>query len=611
MAQGRSVMPDIKSKLATFTREPGNIQKAFFLLLVFGVALIIRLHHLDEESLWMDELRQVSYYPHTLLQIIDDAASQSQPPLDYWIGHLVQYISMGDFAVRLPAALFGAGSAVLLMVLIAAVCSWQVAWGAGLMWALLPFNLYYSQEARPYAIAVFLFLCQLWALVNLLTARHDKKLIQAGGLLLFSAAFLHSRSLFPLVITISLLALLVTWLVYLAAQKETTLWVPKSLLALAIIVLFMAAISYLPSLRFVLTKSSRYVSDTAIGLQLDKFLAAITRWDLAPLWQAYVVQSEPLTYPLLLLAGLAPFFTWQVDSGHRKVIALIPVLLLPLAALLNLFIFQAKSGMPFRPAYAGYLLPLVFMLSAITFQGFWTLAAKIRYGGAIRAGLMALALMIFVQTVHGAIEYKSMSRKTDWRRVAGFLAQSFNDRQVIIFDSLSHYGAWEPTLYGFPRYYRGRSPLGSTARLPLLSRKLAALTLEPVVVLFQWREYYLSPQSVYPIMSVPRADMTTIDYQKLCRDPFLICNEFTGFSVMQLKETTGNLARDLYTIIDRMLLDIAEGSWSVELYLAAASLARATQLDGWEDHLKRAEELTPERYRARVIKMADHIRGMK
>jgi hypothetical protein len=203
-----------------------------------------------------------------------------------------------------------------------------------------------------------------------------------------------------------------------------------------------------------------------------------------------------------------------------------------------------------------------------------------------------------------------MPRKTDWRRVSDFLTKSFDDRHVIIFDSLSHYGAWEPTLYGFPRYYRGHSPLESMPRLPLLSHKLSERTLEPVLVLFQWREYYLTPQSPYPIMSVPRADMKAIDYQRICRDPLLICNEFTGFSIFQLKEPSGNLARDSYTIIERLLLEIPKGSWLVELHLAAASLARAIQLDGWEDHLKQAEKLTSTRHLLQVTKMADRIRMM-
>ena len=604
-------MQNLKAKWESFTREPGNIQKVLFILLVFGVALVIRLHDLDNESLWMDELRQVSYYPHSIFKIIDAAASQSQPPLDYWIGHLVQLISTSDFAVRLPSALFGAGSVVLLMVLIVSATSWQIALGFGLISALMPFNLYYSQETRPYAIAVFLFLCQLWALVNLLTGKQDKKFINASVLLLFSTAFLHSRSLFPLVITICLFAFLITWFLFLVKQEGMAISAPKSLLLFSVVALILAMISFIPSLKLLLTKSGRYVSDTSMGLNLEKFLTAVIKCDLSPIWQAYVVQSEPLTYPLLLLACLAPFFAWQLGLGRKKTMALITIVLLPLAGLLNMFIFQAKSSMPFRPAYASYILSLVLILGAITFQGLWTLAAKIRFMRAVRAGLMAIALIFFLQTVHAAKEYKSMPKKTDWRKVSGFLSESFDDHHLIIFDSLSHFGDWEPTLYGFPRYYRGHSPLESMARLPLLAHKIPQLTLEPVVVLFQWREYFLTPQSRYPLMSVPRPDMKAIDYQGLCRDPKLICKEFTGFSIIRLKETSGNLARDSYSIIERLLLEIPYGSWLVELHLAAASLARAIQLDGWEDHLDNAEELTNEKNLPQVTKIARHIRAMK
>jgi hypothetical protein len=91
----------------------------------------------------------------------------------------------------------------------------------------------------------------------------------------------------------------------------------------------------------------------------------------------------------------------------------------------------------------------------------------------------------------------------------------------------------------------------------------------------------------------------------------LICKEFTGFSVFQLKEMSGNLARDSYTIIERLLLEVPDGSWLVELHLAAASIARAIQLDGWEDHLKHAEELTNKKNLPQVTKMAKHIRALK
>ena len=162
-------MHNFKAKLNTVLKIFADNPQKLSILVLFCFAMFLRLHHLDSESLWMDEIRQTSYYSHTLLDIVYDAASTHQPPLDYWIGHFIYFISTGDFAVRLPAALFGAGSVVMLTVLISQICSWPVAIGFGFISAILPFNLYYSQEARPYAIAVFLFLLMYWALNRFLS----------------------------------------------------------------------------------------------------------------------------------------------------------------------------------------------------------------------------------------------------------------------------------------------------------------------------------------------------------------------------------------------------------------------------------------------------------
>ena len=147
-----------------FAKITANNYRIISILLLVGFAQILRIHHLDHESLWMDEIRQTSFYANPLTEIIDNSASQNQPPLDYWIGHIINYCSTSDFAVRFPAALFGTGSVFLLVMLMSRISSWPVACSFGIISALLPFNLYYSQEARLYAITVFLFLCILWTL---------------------------------------------------------------------------------------------------------------------------------------------------------------------------------------------------------------------------------------------------------------------------------------------------------------------------------------------------------------------------------------------------------------------------------------------------------------
>ena len=556
----------------------------------------------------MDEIRQASYYANSLTDIIDNSASQSQPPLDYWIGHFVHLLSSGDFAVRLPAALFGTGSVFLLVMLISQISSWPVACGFGIISAFLPFNLYYSQEARPYAIAVFLFLCIFWSLNSFLSIYRKKKLFPVLTLLFLSTIFLYSRSLSPLVVTVSLLLILIIWLFFLSIKADPKATEKKYLIMLSCGTLILALVIYLPALRFILAKSGQYVLDTSFGIPFDKILSTVINLDMSPIWQAYVVQSEPITYPLLALVCLSPFLGWKMYLHRKNSLWVITSFLLPLACTLNLIIFQSKSNMPFRPSYVSYLLPLALILGAVSVQGLWTLSVKVPFVYISRSFVLILAALFTFQTLMSAIDYKTMRRKSDWRGVTAFLTENYDTRHLLIFDSFSRYGSWEPTFYGFPRYYRGRSPFASIKRIPFHAPKMAKLSLTPILILFQWREYYLTPRSPYPILSGRIPGSASIEYKQICRDPGLICTEFTGFSLIQLREKTNNLARDTYDIIEKLLLHFPKGSWNVELHLAAAALARAIQLDQWHYHLRQAENMTQPKHLQRVKNIAKSIR---
>jgi hypothetical protein len=600
--------PPIKDNLNCFAGISVSRYKQISILLLVGLALFLRIHHLDHESLWMDEIRQTSYYGNSLSEIIDNAASQNQPPLDYWIGHFVYFLSSSDFAVRLPAALFGTASVVLLVMLISQISAWPIACGFGILSAFMPFNLYYSQEARPYAIAVFLFLCIYWTLNRFLSTVRKKKLIPASALLILSVIFLHSRALSPLVMTVCLILILVLWLLFDLKPTGTPAAEKNRMILIACGAFILALLFYLPSLKFILLNSKRMVSDTSLGLNVDRLIAAITKFDLMPIWRAYAVQSEPITYPLVFLVCLSPFFGWYLGLRRKNTIWVLTTLLLPSASILNLIIFQSKSSLPFRPAYVSYLLPLACILGAVSIQGLWTVSAKVRLVHIARSLMVILAALFAFQTLMSAIDYKTIKRKSDWRGVTTFLAENFDTRHLLIFDTFSHYGSWEPTFYGFPRYYRGRSPIASVDRIPFYASKMAALSLTPVFILFQWRKYFLTSRSPYPILSVPSPALETIDYKKICRDPGLICTEFTGFSLIQLRETSKNLAQDTYGIIEKLLFHSPQGSWNVELQLAAAALARAIQLEQWHDHLMQAEAMVSGEQLRKVKDVAEYIR---
>jgi len=77
---------------------------------------------------------------------------------------------------------------------------------------------------------------------------------------------------------------------------------------------------------------------------------------------------------------------------------------------------------------------------------------------------------------------------------------------------------------------------------------------------------------------------------------------------MQLRQRTNNLARDTYGILEKIVLHTPEGSWNVQLHLAAAALARTLELDQWQYHLKQAEGNLGGQLLRKVKDIAEHIR---
>lgn len=139
-----------------------------WLALATGIAAILRFYRLGANSLWIDELATLltARFP---LGAIPGAALQGdafEPPLYFWLIHLVIDLwGESELVLRLPSAIAG-------------VLTIPVVWrlmrevGAGrraadlcaLLVAVHPLHLWYSQEARPYALMIWAGLLSLLSL---------------------------------------------------------------------------------------------------------------------------------------------------------------------------------------------------------------------------------------------------------------------------------------------------------------------------------------------------------------------------------------------------------------------------------------------------------------
>ncbi len=580
--------------------------KIISVAIVVIISAFIRLHHIEHESLWMDELRQVSYYHLDIAQVVQGAADQSQPPLDYIIGHFIYTLSQSDFAVRLPAALFGIGAVWFITMIVSRLCSWPIALLIGILSALLPFNIYYSQEARPYSIAIFLFLTVLWSIDASVSIGH-KHMKHLSILIISSSLFLYSRALSPLVVIVAFIFVLIIWAIYDIIIERKLFSEMQRRILLSIGALLLALILYAPCFIFIVKKSGNYLTDSSILFGFHNLFNGLRRFEIITIWKAFTVQTEPITIPIACLLLLSPYFVWKLRLWEQNKLFIISLVVLPVSLFLDMIIFHGKTNLPFRAPYAIYLLPLSLILSSVSLKGIWEMTGKMKGHYFIRSVYIVFAIFLILVTVKSAMAFKQSRIKSDWRGVSDYLNSHTNSRQVLIYQSLKPYG--RPTFNGFFRYYTYGTDLVSMAQLPYIPTGILKSDKEPVIILSRFREYYLTSNSKYPILPLAE-NVPGVDMEKLEDDDNFYLNKFIDFYVIRLKKKDGRFSHDAYAIIKKIIDHTSKDSSAIEFYLAASALAKINNQRNWEYHLYQAEMLSGGKNLKKVQNVGNQIRGL-
>lgn len=125
--------------------------------IILAMATLLRLYKLDASSLWLDEIGQVAVASQPAAHLLPGIAShQGAAPLDYLATRVVLFFSQSDFALRLPAVLWGILSVFLIYRLGKDLTNERVGLLAAFLLAISPFHVRYSRELRFYSLFVFL-----------------------------------------------------------------------------------------------------------------------------------------------------------------------------------------------------------------------------------------------------------------------------------------------------------------------------------------------------------------------------------------------------------------------------------------------------------------------
>ncbi|KAB0493901.1 glycosyltransferase family 39 protein [Pseudomonas vancouverensis] len=304
------------------------------MLLVLTLAILTRFYGLTASAIWGDEGSSLLMARYDLTDIWSHAAHDVHPPLYFMLLHgWIEWFGEGIFSIRSLSALPGIAAVMLGMWLVRLIANPRAALLAGVMLALLPTAVRYSQEVRMYAWLGLWLLGATIALVYWVRQPNNTRALVTYALLMTAGFYTHY---------FTALCVLVHWAYLLVLRLQPThplklinrpaWWLTN----IAIVLLFAP---WLPALFDLLQHMDQLKANGDVGWELPVTLSSLPSmvWD-------FLIQDDGdnlhwLLFgavPILLLAVIV--MTVAVDRSRYRWSAL-----LALYTLLPLFLVYGVS----------------------------------------------------------------------------------------------------------------------------------------------------------------------------------------------------------------------------------------------------------------------------
>jgi hypothetical protein len=163
--------------------QNGQLRRFFYFCLLVLAAFAFRLFRLGKASLWYDETVSAYLANLPVEKLINHTALDIHPPGYYLLLHYwTKFAGSSEFALAYFSLIFGLLLLPLLFLIGKKLLGSQAAgWGC-LLLTFSPFQLWYSQEVRMYALAAVLGLLAFWGLWKAKEAQTPRELWPSYGL---------------------------------------------------------------------------------------------------------------------------------------------------------------------------------------------------------------------------------------------------------------------------------------------------------------------------------------------------------------------------------------------------------------------------------------------
>jgi uncharacterized membrane protein len=155
----------------------------FFVFIIIIISIFLRFFLLQNQSLWFDEgwslaLSDGATVQENLFEIVSREAGDKYQPL-YYLVLFYWRSAFGDseFAIRSLSAFLGVGSVIAIFFTCLRVYGKKHALWSSMILAVSSFSVFYSQDARPYALLIFIASLQIYFFSHSITESKSNKII--------------------------------------------------------------------------------------------------------------------------------------------------------------------------------------------------------------------------------------------------------------------------------------------------------------------------------------------------------------------------------------------------------------------------------------------------
>jgi len=459
-----------------------HLAPRFLLVTILLVAFALRCYRLDAQSLWNDEGNSARIAERPIPLILEGAAGDIHPPGYYLLLHYWRALfGQSEYALRCLSAFAGLMLVVFTYLLGRRLFGTATALGAAFLTAISPFAVYYSQEARMYALLAALSAASTYLLLRtLVRARralpdphspipvlrrsspdpNRPSLSTITAYVLTSAAGLYTHYAFPFVLFVHNIVFALWWLVVahrsLRRWRWPVVWVGVQA---AIVALYLP---WLPTALGSVTGWSAAGRGYRLGPGLLDMLRVLSVGITLPAAEAKV---SLIGAGSLLLTGLWP--AWGFTTGFKRTrwdnwfgtASLVIYLLLPIFLI---FAFDL-----YKPAWLKFLLVVVPPFHLILARGICRLSVPAnRIGRAtshLRSAVQelpvtrgvsyAVPIVLFLACLAAIapslrnLYFDPAYARDDYRQIATDIAATARPGDGIILDAPNQ---WEVFTYYYP-----------------------------------------------------------------------------------------------------------------------------------------------------------------